>query len=164
MDTHTVTGPISRLVAPLARNSGAAGLAGGVVVAAGICYGANRFGWWWATALVGVIAGLRWRGRVLLAFCAVVPLLAWGGDLLAQRVGTNLTEVAKVTAGLAGLGNNDAWLAYTATLLYAVLLAAAGGWLAVSARGLVRVLRTPPAADAEIPSEMPSRLEASSDV
>jgi hypothetical protein len=112
-----------------------------VAAAVAVCYAANQAGWWWVTPLAGIAAALRWRGRTLAAFGVLVPLLAWGGDLLLQWTGADVTEVAKVTTALAGLGNDAAWLGYLATLAYAVLLCAVPAWLVASTRRSVRALR-----------------------
>ena len=124
------------------------------VVAAGVlvCYGANRLGWWWATPLAGLAAGLWWRGRALAAFSVVVPSLAWGGDLFLQWTGDDLTRISKVTAGLAGLGNDAAWLGYVVTVAYAVLLCVAGAWLGAATRSVLEATRRAAPAAAATPT------------
>ena len=154
MDTHAMT---RRLHLPeMRRDPGTSAperprparyaYAGWTIAAVVLCYLADQAGWWWVTMLAGIAAAARWRGRALAAYYVLVPLAAWGGNLLYLAAGqTGLNRVARVTAGFAGFGNNVAWLGYLATLLYAVLLCAAGGWLAAATMRFIKVLREPAA-------------------
>jgi hypothetical protein len=118
-----------------------AGTVVGTVVGIVVVFAADRVGWWWMTLVAGLVAGLLLKGRGLAAFCVVVPVAAWGGDLLRQWMAHDLTRIARVTAGLAGLGDHSAWLVYLGTVVYAVLLCVAGGWLSSSVVSLRRTAR-----------------------
>jgi hypothetical protein len=105
-------------------------LAGIVAILA--CYGANQLGWWWVTLLAGFALGLLVRGPSGLAAAVVVPLLAWGGDLLLHPHG--LMETARITASLAGLGAGNGWMVVLLTVGFGVCLGLAGYWLGVAVR------------------------------
>ncbi|MEV4050068.1 hypothetical protein AB0J55_02675 [Amycolatopsis sp. NPDC049688] len=113
------------------------------VAAAGVVldWGGNQLGWWWVTVLTGVAAALLLRGRALAVFTLAVPLLSWGGELFRLWTTTDTTRISRVTIGLAGVSDDAAWLGYVLTLLYAVLLCAAGAWVAAAARQVVRTAR-----------------------
>ncbi|MET8846898.1 hypothetical protein [Amycolatopsis sp. NPDC004625] len=113
------------------------------VVVAGIVldWGGNQLGWWWVTVLTGVAAALLLRGRALAVFTLAVPLLSWGGELFRLWTSVDTTRVSRVTVGLAGVGDDAAWLGYVLTLSYAVLLCAAGAWVAAAARQVIRAAR-----------------------
>ncbi|EOD69845.1 hypothetical protein [Amycolatopsis vancoresmycina] len=113
------------------------------VAAAGVVldWGGNQLGWWWVTVLTGVAAALLLRGRALAVVTLAVPLLSWGGELVWRWTTTDTTRISRVTIGLAGVGDDAAWLGYVLTLAYAVLLCAAGVWVAAAARQLVRAAR-----------------------
>ncbi|MEV6823923.1 hypothetical protein [Amycolatopsis sp. NPDC051102] len=113
------------------------------VAAAGVVldWGGNQLGWWWVTVLTGVAAALLLRGRALAVFTLAVPLLSWGGELFRLWTAMDTTRISRVTLGLAGVGDDVAWLGYVVTLLYAVLLCAAGVWVAAAARQVIRAAR-----------------------
>jgi hypothetical protein len=106
------------------------GLAGAVIVAAGALAG-----WWFVPFLAGLAAGLairfgRLRLRAALAGAVAVAAAGWGAALawLALRDGLPEVAVARSIAALAGLPASAA-AAIAATLLVAVIQAAAGLWL-----------------------------------
>ncbi|WP_103349450.1 hypothetical protein [Amycolatopsis sp. CA-128772] len=119
-------------------------------------WGGNQLGWWWVTVLTGVAAALLLRGRALAAFTVAVPLLSWGAELFRLWTATDTTRIARVTIGLAGVSDDAAWLGYVFTLLYAVLLCAAGAWVAAAARQLVRAARRGPTGNPIEQEETPS--------
>jgi hypothetical protein len=91
-------------------------------------------GWWFVPFLVGLAAGLAaryglWRLRVTLSATVVVAAAGWGAALW-WLVRGDLPEgaVAREIAALAGLPAH-ALVAVVATLLVAVIQAAAGLWL-----------------------------------
>jgi len=105
-------------------------LAGVVIVAAGALAG-----WWFLPFLAGLAAGLAvWFGRLRLrtALLAAVAVAAagWGAALawLALRDGLPEVAVGRSIAALSGLPASAA-VTIAATLLVAVVQAAAGLWL-----------------------------------
>ena len=116
-------------------------------VGAALDWGGNQFGWWWVTVLTGVAAALLLRGTGLVAFTVAVPLVSWGGELFRLSTEMDTTRISRVTLGLAGVGDDVAWLGYVLTLLYAVLLCAAGAWVTAAVRQVARAAREVRAGD-----------------
>jgi|GEM_PF-4187070 len=112
---------------------GAALGVGGVV----LDWGGNQLGWWWVTVLTGIGAALLLRGRAVAWFVVAVPLVSWGGDLFRRWTEMDTTRVSRVTIGLAGIGDDAAWLGYVLTVLYAIALCAAGAWATAAVRQVV---------------------------
>jgi hypothetical protein len=105
-------------------------LAGAAIVAGGALAG-----WWFLPFLAGLVAGLavrfgRVRLRTALAAAVAVAAAGWGAALAWLTVRDGLPEMAvgRSIAGLAGLRAYAA-AAIVATLLVAVVQAAAGLWL-----------------------------------
>lgn len=108
---------------------------------AALNFAGNQLGWWWVTVLTGIAAALLLSGLALAAFTLAVPLVSWGGDLFRHWTEMDTTRISRVTIGLAGIGDDAAWLGYVLTLLYAVLLCAVGAWAVAAVRQVVRATR-----------------------
>lgn len=148
MDTQSLTGRLpGRRAETKDADTAVRGRAffvrGLAIGAAGVVldWGGNQFGWWWVTILTGIAAALLLRGRAVAVFTLVVPLVSWGGALFRLWTEMDTTRISRVTIGLAGISDNAAWLGYVLTLLYAVLLCAAGAWVTAAVAQVVRATR-----------------------
>ena len=109
-------------------------LAAVVVVGIVVVWGANHFGLWWITAVVGLGLGLMIRGALrLLALAALVAVAGWGLALAWQSFGTDIGGAAAVVATIMGFGRSG-FLVVLLALIFAALLALAGAWLGAALR------------------------------
>jgi hypothetical protein len=131
----------------------------GAVLATAVDWAATSQGWWWmvplASAILGAAVG-RWRALLAAAAAAVA---AWGGILILVATEGSVPRIAQVAGGLAGLGNHAGPLVIALTVAYSALLGAAGGWLGVAARRLVRPVALPAAAAAAEPAAQAAPTE-----
>jgi hypothetical protein len=114
---------------------------GSVVIGMALVWLCNVFGLWWATLLVGILAGLPLRGKSAFAAAVLIGGLGWGLPILLQALHTPVGRVAATVAILVGLGSSDGPLIVLVTILLGIVLCVAGTWLGVAVRGLVVPLR-----------------------
>jgi len=162
MDTQSLTGRVPGLhTEPEDTDRAVHRRTFGRVLAIGVAgvaldWGGNQLGWWWITVLTGVAAALLLRGRALAAFTVAVPLVSWGGELFRLSTEMDTTRISRVTIGLAGVGDDAAWLGYVLTLVYAVLLCAAGAWVTAAVRQVVHAAREVRRGTDSEPAEAPT--------
>ncbi|MDQ0189765.1 hypothetical protein [Alicyclobacillus cycloheptanicus] len=113
-----------------------AGLAA-VVVGVAVMWITNHVGAWWATAVVGGVIGLGWRGAgTKIVLSVLTGGLGWVLPLLWQARTVSVGEASSVLAGMMGFGVTDGWVVWLLTILFGVLLCAAAAWLGSAIRGL----------------------------
>ncbi|GAA2037728.1 hypothetical protein GCM10009839_43840 [Catenulispora yoronensis] len=168
MDTQSLTRRLPGWRATTKNPDGYDGAAPDRTLVRGLAIGAsgvvldwigNQLGWWWVTILTGIAAALLLRGRAVAAFTLAVPLVSWGGDLFRRWVEMDTTRISRVTIGLAGISDDAAWLGYVLTLLYAVLLCAAGAWVTAAVRQVVGATRDVKGGGGEVPVPTEVRTE-----
>jgi hypothetical protein len=108
-----------------------------LVGAAVIEFGGLALGWWWVTAVVGLLVAAIAPGRAAVFALICGTLLGWAGALLWQS-GSRLRDVADLVGAIALRARGMGWAVLAVTLAYAVLLALAGAWTGAAARRLVR--------------------------
>lgn len=111
-----------------------------------VMWAANHVGFWWVTALAGLVLGLAIRrGRTALLLSWLVALAAWGLDLLVQSFHSDIGGVAGVVALIVGLPRSSGFAVIVATLLFTSLLALAGAWVGVALRRVALMYGLPAA-------------------
>ena len=100
-------------------------------------WGANHFGAWYGTPIVGFLAGIlsTRTSRALLA-SLLMGLLGWGGALLWQNLHYPITSAASMISGVMGFGTTHGYIVIVLTLAVGILLSLASAWFGSALRTL----------------------------
>jgi hypothetical protein len=134
-------------------------LAAGAVVLTAVDWIGTSQGWWWVLLLASMVLGAvvgRWRALLIAAATAAA---SWGAILIIVATEGSVPRIAQVAGALAGLSNGAGPVVIAVTVLFAALLGAAGGWLGVAARRVVRPVARPVAPVAADPVTVTSPAE-----